>query len=99
MVKKSRGLKARTRSLLRQDPEKRGKISLSKILHEYELGEKVVIKLNPTVHKGMPHRRYHGNVGTVVGKRGRAYVVDVTQGDAVRRIFVPPEHLKHLTGE
>jgi large subunit ribosomal protein L21e len=42
----------------------------------------------------MPHRRYHGRVGTVLNKRGRCYVVSVSQGDALREIIVRPEHLE-----
>ena len=94
MGKKSKGFRRKTRSLLRKKPRERGKIGLSRILYEYKPGEKVVIKIDPSVHKGMPHRRFHGNVGVIVGKRGRAYVVNVTQGDAVKQIIVRPEHLK-----
>ncbi|HIE14193.1 TPA: 50S ribosomal protein L21e [Candidatus Bathyarchaeota archaeon] len=90
---KSKGFRRKTRSLLRKKPRERGKINVTKILYEYKPGEKVVIKIDPSIHKGMPHRRYHGNVGTVIGKRGRSYVVNVTQGDAVKKIIVRPEHL------
>lgn len=98
-MRKSRGFRAKSRSLLRRKPRERGKMSLSKILREYKPGENVVIDINPSVHKGMPHRRYHGNVGVIVARRGRAYAVNVTQGDAVKKIIVLPEHLKpHLGG-
>lgn len=93
-MKKSRGYRARTRRLLKKKPREKGKIGLSKLLHEYQPGNRVVIKINPTVHKGMPHRRYHGKVGAVVDKRGRSYVVSVTQGDATKEIIVRPEHLE-----
>lgn len=94
MGRKAKGYRARTRSLLRKKPRERGKIGLSKILHEYKPGEKVVIKMNPSVHKGMPHRRYHGRTGVITEKRGRAYVIEVTQGDATKEIIARPEHLK-----
>lgn len=92
-MKKSRGYRARTRRLLKKKPREKGKIGLSKLLHEYQPGNRVVIKINPTIHKGMPHRRYHGKVGAIVDKRGRSYVVSVTQGDATKEIIVRPEHL------
>jgi len=97
-VRKSKGYRARTRSLLRKKPRERGKLRLSKLLYNYEAGSKVVIKIEPSVQKGMPHRRYHGKVGTVIGKRGRSYIVSVTQGDAVKEIIVRPEHLEPFTG-
>jgi len=62
-------------------------------------GDKVVVKIDPSVHKGMPHRRYQGKVGLIVQKKGRSYVVNVTQGDAVKEIIVRPEHLEPYTGE
>jgi len=83
----------KTRSLLRRNPRERGKTTLTKILTNYNEGDKVVVKIDSSMHKGMPHRRYHGKVGIVSAKRGRSYVVHVTQGDATKEIIVRPEHL------
>jgi large subunit ribosomal protein L21e len=83
--------------LLTKEPREKGKIGLSKLLHDYQPGEKVVVKINSTIQKGMPHRRYHGKIGVVVDKRGRAYTVNVAQGDTSKRIIVRPEHLTPLT--
>ncbi len=94
MPRKSKGYRKKTRSLLRKKPRERGKVGLSKILHEYEPGQKVVVKINSSVHKGMPHRRYHGRIGVIANKKGRAYVVGVKQGKAVKDIIVRPEHLE-----
>ena len=93
MGRKAKGYRRKTRSLLRRKPRERGKTGLSKVLHEYEPDEKVVVKLDPSVHKGMPHRRYHGRIGVIVNKRGRSYVVNVSQGKAVKEIIVRPEHI------
>ena len=93
-MKKSRGYRAGTRRLLKKRPRERGKIRLSKLLYQYQPGNRVVIKIDSSVHKGMPHKRYHGKVGTVINKRGRSYLVSVTQGDAVKEIIVKPEHLE-----
>jgi len=93
-MRRSKGYRARTRRLLKKDPRERGKIRLSKLLYEYQPGVRVVVKIDPGVHKGMPHRRYHGKVGTVIGKRGRGYIVSVTQGDAIKEVIVRPEHLE-----
>jgi large subunit ribosomal protein L21e len=91
---KSKGFRKKTRSLLRKKPREHGKLGLSRLLHGYEPGDKVVIKIDASVHKGMPHRRYHGRVGIIVSKRGRSYEVNVTQGDAVKDIIVRPEHIR-----
>jgi len=82
-----------TRALLRRSPRERGKTTLRKILHSYGEGDKVVVNIDSSVHKGMPHRRFHGRVGVITAKRGRSYVIHVTQGDAMKEIIVRPEHL------
>jgi large subunit ribosomal protein L21e len=92
-MKKSKGYRAKTRALLRRKPRERGKSGLSKILHEYTNGDKVVVKTDPSVHKGMPHRRYHGKVGVIVDKRGGSYIVEVSQGDSAKEIIIRPEHI------
>ncbi|HEX68680.1 MAG TPA: 50S ribosomal protein L21e [Candidatus Bathyarchaeota archaeon] len=98
MVRKSHGYRHGTRSLLKKSIRERGKLGLSRLLREYEPGEKVIIKIEPSVHKGMPHKRYHGKVGIIREKRGRAYIVEVTQGDAVKEIIVRPEHITPFVG-
>ncbi|MEM3616709.1 MAG: 50S ribosomal protein L21e [Candidatus Bathyarchaeia archaeon] len=97
-MRKSKGYRSKTRRLLKKSPRERGKMRLSKLLHEYQPGNSVVVKIDPSVQKGMPHRRYHGKVGKVVGVRGKSYIVSVTQGDAVKEIIVRPEHLEPYKG-
>lgn len=77
-----------------KQPREKGKIRLSKLLREYEPGNQVVVKIDPSTQKGMPHRRFHGKIGTILSKRGRSYVVSVSQGDSVKTIAVRPEHLE-----
>jgi large subunit ribosomal protein L21e len=98
MGRRAKGFRHKTRSLLSQNTRERGKIGLSRILHGYVAGEKVVVKIDPSVHKGMPHRRFQGKIGMIVNKRGGSYVVNVTQGDALKEIIVRPEHLKPYAG-
>jgi len=99
MGRKAKGYRRKTRSLLKREPRERGKTGLSKILYEYKPGEKVMVKIDPSVHRGMPHRRYHGKIGVIVNKKGRSYIVNVTQGRAVKEIIVRPEHMvPHVEG-
>lgn len=97
-MKKSKGFRTRTRSLLRKKPREKGKRRLSKLLHQYQPGSRVVIKIEPSVQKGMPHKRYHGKVGKIIEGRGRSYIVSVTQGNSVRKIIARPEHLEPYKG-
>jgi len=98
-MRKSKGYRSGTRRLMTKEPRERGKMKLSKLLYEYQPGNRVIIKIDSSVHKGMPHKRYHGRVGNVINKRGRSYVISVTQGDAVREIIVRPEHLEPYIGD
>ena len=98
MVKHSRGYRTRTRALLRKRPRERGLQGLSRLLINYEVGEKVVIDINPSVVKGQPHKRFHGKVGTIVGKRGRAYVIKIVVGSKEKTIISRPEHIKPFLG-
>jgi large subunit ribosomal protein L21e len=84
---------------LTKEPREHGKLRLSKLLHEYQPGSHVVIMIDSSIHKGMPHKRYHGRVGIILNKRGRSYVVSVSQGDAVKEIIARPEHLEPYKGD
>ncbi len=96
---KSKGPRRKSRGVLTKRVRERGKLGLSRLLAEYEVGEKVVIDIDPAVHGGMPHKRFQGKVATVVERRGRAYVVEVPQRKTVKQIIATPEHLrKHPEG-
>ena len=101
MVKAPRGYRSRTRRVLRKRVRERGAVpKASVLLREYNVGEKVAIKIDPTFNYwGMPHRRFHGLTGTVIGRRGEAYVVEVYLGRKRKLLFVPPVHLKPLAQE
>ena len=99
MVKAPRGFRHRTRKLLRKHIRERGAVpSLSLLMIEYKVGEKVHIVPNPAIHKGMPHRRYVGKTGTIIGKRGKAYIVEVYLGRKRKVLFIRPEHLRPVGG-
>ena len=95
MVKKSKGYRSRTRKLLSKKPREAGKIGLSRLLYKYNPDEKVCIKIEPCIHKGMPHRRYQGKIATVVGLRGRSIIIEIGAKEK-KTLIVRPEHLQPL---
>lgn len=100
MVKAPKGYRHRTRKLLKKDVREKGAVPpLSLIMRKYEVGERVHIIINPSITAGMPHRRYHGKTGVVVGMRGKAYIVKVTVGGKEKTLFVRPEHLRPYSEE
>ncbi|HIJ98843.1 TPA: 50S ribosomal protein L21e [archaeon] len=91
MVRHSKGFRARTRKKLTG-----GEFSIADALQEFKLDEKVVIDLNAAVHKGMPHPRFQGQIGRVVEKRGRAFVVEFMDHEKKKQIIAKAEHLKRF---
>ncbi len=98
MVKKSHGFRARTRSLMSKRVRTRGLSSPSKVLIDYEVGQRVDIVIDPGFHKGMPHRRYQGRTGVITHLRGRALVVNVSLGKAMKTLIIRREHLQPSRG-
>ena len=94
----SKGYYTGARRLLKKKPREKGKPKLGKLLTEYAPGSQVIIKIDSSVQKSLPHKRFHGKIGTVVEKRGRGYVVSVAKGDAMKEIIVRSEHLELYRG-
>ena len=76
----------------------KGLSSPSKVLVDYEEGQRVDIVIDSGFHRGMPHKRYHGRTGVVTGLRGRAIVVDVNLGKATKTLIIRREHLQPSRG-
>jgi len=92
---RSRGYRKKTRSLLTKDSN--SEQGLSYIMKEYNVNDKVVIKINPSIVKGMPHRRYHGKVGIVEKVMKRSLLVNIKVGDKTKKVIARLEHVKPLT--
>ncbi len=91
---RSKGYRRRTRSLLK----KQNLGGLSRMLRDYSVDQKVVIKIDSTQVKGMPHRRFNGLVGRVTEVGRRALTVDVAVGDKTKTVIARKEHVAPLQG-
>lgn len=96
MARRSKGLRSKSRQILRRTPRERGEPPVTHALRELAEGAKVAIKINSSVHAGMPHIRFQGHTGTIQGKQGRSYKVQVVVGDKPKNLVIRPEHLKPL---
>ena len=94
----SKGYYSGTRSLLKKPTREKGKPNIGKLLQEYPVGSQVIIRMDSSVQKSMPHKRFHGKIGTVIEKRGRGYVLSVPQGNAIKQIIVRSEHIESYMG-
>ncbi len=96
-MKASKGPQRRTRSKLRKSVREKGKIRITNHLQQFEVGEKVLIKVDPSVQKGRPYKRFFGKIGKVVGRRGNAYEVEVKDIKKLKTIIALPVHLKRMS--
>ncbi len=94
MSGRSKGIRGKSRSKLTKHPRQKGLSPISRAIQDLPLGTRVSIILDSSVVKGMPHPRYHGRIGIVSERRGRAYVVDVPDGGSVKKVISRPDHLR-----
>lgn len=92
MVTKSHGKHRRTRKKLK----KSRRMTVNQFLKKFKEGDKVTIKIESRSMKSMPSRRFHGLTGSIVGKRGRSYIIEIKDGKKMKKIIAPPEHLKAI---
>lgn len=96
MVKASKGTMEGTRQKFRRRVRQRGRSPLTRALQTFQVGEKAAVVIDSSVHRGQPHHRFHGLTGTVVERRGRAYVLDVQFGGKTKQAIAHPEHLRRV---
>lgn len=82
------GVRSRTRDLFSRPFRKKGYIPLTTYLRTYKIGEYVDIKVNGAVHKGMPHKFYHGRTGRLWNVTKRAIGVEVNKQVYFRSLFL-----------
>lgn len=73
----------------------RGKIRLSNYFRVFKEGDKVALVKEQSVVSAFPER-FIGRTGKVIGTRGRSKIVEINDGDKVKKIIVKPIHLKKL---
>ena len=84
------------RSLLRtRSGEKRG---LASMLREYSANDRVVVRIDPSQVKGMPHRRFNGLVGVVKDVGRRTITLEVPVGNKAKTLIARKEHVVPLEG-
>jgi large subunit ribosomal protein L21e len=88
------GPRKKTRYKFKKDQRRRGILSVTSLIQKFEIGQKVHVICEPSIQKGMPHPRFHGRTGTVVGQRGRAWLLEIRDGGKDKIVIARPQHLK-----
>ena len=74
------------------------KLTIPGLISAYSVGDCVAID-SQSKYSGMPHPRYRGRTGTIVAQRGKAYVVKISDMNAVKELIIPPVHLQLVRKE
>ena len=96
MVKRAHGPQQKTRKKLTKKPRDKGKVSIVKQLQSFKIGDRVLIKVEPSIKGNVIHRRFMSKPGTVMEKRGNAYRIRIKDMKKEKDLFVLPVHLKKL---
>ena len=95
-MRRSKGTRQGTRSILKRSKSQRGRLNIRRIMHAYEPGDRVAIILDGGQQRGMPYRRFQGRTGFIQEQQGNAYVVAVKDGNMQKTVIARPEHLRPL---
>jgi large subunit ribosomal protein L21e len=96
MVNRVGSFRCKTRHTLRKTPRTSGKVAITCLLQQFNVGDAVTLIPEPAIHNGMPHPRYKNRTGKVVEKRGSSYVVKVRDGNSTKLLIAAPVHLKRV---
>jgi large subunit ribosomal protein L21e len=91
---KSNGPRQGTRKKLANSPRDRGTSPPQRAIQEYEEGEKVHLKIDPSIPNGRFHPRFDGRTGEVVGKQGDAFKVAINDGGKDKTLLVTAAHMR-----
>jgi large subunit ribosomal protein L21e len=73
----------------------RGKIKLSRYFQELEKGDSVIISIEQSIQSSFP-KRFQGRTGIVEEKRGKNYIIEIKDGDKIKKFIINPIHLKKI---
>lgn len=90
----SNGPRQGTREKLSNDPRERGTSPPQRAIQDFDQGQKVHLKLDPSVADGRYHPRFDGLTGEVVGEQGAAYQVAINDGGKEKVLVAKPAHLR-----
>ena len=95
------GTRARTRHMFAKKFRQSGLPNMTQYLQSFKVGDYVDIFANPSIHKGMPHKGYHGRTGIIFNVTKSAVGVRVNKlvnGRIIeKRIHVRIEHVRPST--
>ncbi len=96
MTKRQGGSRRKTRHKLQKRKRDRGKVTVTRMLQEFKIGDRVRILQEPAVQKGMPSAHFKNLVGKVVKKQGKSYLIEVKDFKMLKKVISSGVHLKRV---
>ena len=96
MVKRIGSSRRKTRKKFTKTLRRKGKISTSKYFQSFKAGDKVSLKTESAVQKGMYHARFYGRIGVIKGKKGKCYEVSIKDKNKQKTLIIHPIHLRRI---
>lgn len=82
-----------TRHKLSNKPRDRGTSPPQRAIQDYDEGQSVHLKIDPSVNDGRFHPRFDGQTGTVIGEQGDAFKVQINDGGKEKTLIVTAAHM------
>ena len=96
MVTRIGTFRRKTRKKMTKKSSMKGEFSLRSYLQEFDAGDRVALRLEPSIHKGMFFPRFHGKIGSIICKNGSCYEVAIKDINKNKTVIVHPVHLKKV---
>lgn len=94
MVQRIGGFRRKSRYKFKKGLRRKGKISLTRYLQQFDKGDRVVLQAEPAYQKGIYFPRFHGKAGSIAGKQGECYKVRIMDGNKEKTLLIHPVHLR-----
>ena len=82
-----------TRNKLKNNPRESGTSPPQRAIEEFDEGQKVHLRIDPTVPNGRFDPKFNGVTGEIDGKQGEAFKVTVVDGGKEKTIIANAAHL------
>lgn len=96
-MKRTKGIQKCTRNKLSKNVREKGLPTISRIIGDFNIGDKVAVKLEPSTPKGRPNPKYQGITGEIIEKRGFAYIIKIKDGNKQKLLISRPAHIKKVS--
>ena len=71
------------------------KAKISKMFQKLEKGNRVAVSIEKSLPREIP-KKLEGSTGEIEEKKGRAYIVKISDGNMHKKYIIKPVHLKKL---